>query len=314
MSRPTRYAIITDTDSSLPADLAGRYGIRQVPINVHFGDETFRTGIDIDDAGLFARVDREGKLPKTSAPSPGQFAEVFQEAFDAGAEAIICFCVSSQISGTYNAALAARDLLPGREITVVDTRSVSMGQGFMVLAAAEAAQDGADGQGIVARAETVREGVDQQQAIVDQGADGQGIIARAEAVRERTCIFGALATLKYLAMSGRVGHLAAGMAGLLDVKPILTLRDGKLEMLERVRTRKRAWARMIELTAEALAGRPVERMAVLHVNAVEDARAFEEQLRSALPCPETILTVEFTPGLSVHTGAGLVGVAAVAAG
>jgi DegV family protein with EDD domain len=280
-------AIITDTDSSLPADVAARYGIRQVPIAVLFGQETFKTGVDIDDAQVFARVDREGKLPTTSAPAPGDFVEAYQAAFDAGASAVICFCVSGEVSGTYNAALNARDMLPDRDITVVDSRSLSMGQGFVVLAAAEAAQE---------------------------GVSKDEIVARALAVGERTYLYAALSTLKYLAMSGRVGHLAAGMATLLNVKPILTLRDGKLDLLERVRTRKKAWARTIDLTVEALAGRPVERMAIIHVSVPEEARQFEEQLRASVQCPEEVLMCGLTPGLSVHSGAGLVGVVVVAGG
>jgi DegV family protein with EDD domain len=118
-------AIITDTDASLPAEVAARYGIRQVPITVHFGQETFETGVDIDDARLFERVDREGKLPTTSAPAPGKFAEAYQAAFDAGAETVICFCVSGEVSATYSAAVNARDLLPEHDITVVDSRSFS---------------------------------------------------------------------------------------------------------------------------------------------------------------------------------------------
>ncbi len=278
-------SIITDTDASLPADQVSRYGIRQVPILVHFGEETLKTGEEIDDATLFARVDREGVLPTTSAPSPGQFAEAYQAAFDSGAEQVICFCVSGAVSATHGAAIVARDMFPERDITVVDTRTLSMAQGFMVLAAAEAAVAG--------------EPVDK-------------IIAHAEDVGRRTHLYAALSTLKYLAMSGRVGHLTAGMATLLNVRPILTVRDGTLDLLERVRTRKKAWARTIDLISEALDGRPAERMAILHIAVPDEARQFEEQLRASLPCPDEILMAEMTPGLSVHGGAGLVGVVAVA--
>lgn len=279
-------AIVTDTDSSLPAAVAAQYDIRQVPINIHFGEELFQAGVDIDDAAAFVRIDRDGKLPTTSAPTPGQFAEAYQAAFDAGAESVLCFCVSAEISGTYNAALTARELLEGRDITVVDSRTLSLGQGYMAIAAAEAVQ---------------------------QGASQEEAIAAAESLRERTHVYAALATLKYLAMSGRVGHLAAGMANLLNIKPILTVRDGKLDMLEKVRTQQKAWNRIFELTVESLRERPVERMGIIHVNALEKAREFEARLREHIACPTDVITAEFTPGLSIHSGTGIVGVVVVVA-
>ena len=113
-------AIVTDTDSSLPADVAARFGIRQVPIGVHFGQETLKAVVDIDDASLFARVDREHELPTTSAPSPGEFQEAYVAGFDAGADSIVCICVSSEVSGVYAAATSARKLMAERDISVID--------------------------------------------------------------------------------------------------------------------------------------------------------------------------------------------------
>jgi len=280
-----KIAIITDTDSSLPAELAERHGIHQVPITINFGAESFETGVDIDDVQAFARIDREGKLPTTAAPAPGKFVEAFQAAFDAGAESILCFCVSAEISRTYDSARVAAEELPGRDIVVVDTRSLSMGFGFMVLEAAEAVQ---------------------------AGATKEEALARAEDVGQRSYLYAALSTLKYLAMSGRVGHLAAGMASLLSIKPILTVREGKLDLLERVRTRGKAWARVVELAVQEAAGRPVERAAILHVNVPDEARKFAGQLQASLPLPEDLFYAELTPGLSVHAGAGLVGIVFVA--
>ncbi|MCU0519870.1 MAG: DegV family protein [Anaerolineae bacterium] len=279
-------SIVTDSDASLPDALAAQYGIRQVPINIHFGDETLRSGVDIDDTELFVRANRDGALPTTSAPSPGQFAAAYSEALDAGSDSVVCLCVSGEVSATYNAAVQACQLLPDRQITVIDTRSISMGQGFMVLEAARAAREG---------------------ATVDE------IVARAEALRERTYLYAALDTLKYLAMSGRVGHLTAGMATLLNIKPILTLQAGKLDMLEKVRTQKKAWARVAELAATGLNGRPAEQVAILHVSASEEAKRFEAYLRTVIACPPDVIHADFTAGLSVHTGPGMIGVVAVAA-
>ena len=276
-----KIAIVTDTDASLPLELAEQYAINQVPIIVLFGEESFRDVYEIDGETVFSRIDKEGALPTTSAPSPGQFSEAYQAAFDDGAEGILCITVSSEVSATYAAAVTACEMYPGREIKVVDSRSVALGQGMMVLAAAEALAAGSS--------------IDEAAAIaMDTG--------------ERTKLFAALPTLKYLAMSGRVGHLVAGVAGILSVRPILTIRDGKLDLLERVRTQKKSWARVVELCVESIGDRSIERMSMIHITAPEDAKELESLLRAELDCPDEIMHVELNPGLAIHAGAGLVGV------
>ncbi len=279
-------AIITDSDSSLPYSLAQKYNIKQVPITIQFGEDIYKTEIDINDQKVFERIDREGKLPTTAAPSPGNFADAYREAFEKEkADAIICFCVSSEISATYSAAkLAAEECSTKKRIEVVDTRSLTMGQGYMAIVAAEAAR---------------------------AGEKVEKIIEMAHALRGRTHVYGALSTLKYLSMSGRVSHLAAGMAGMLNIKPILAVQNGKLDLIEKVRTRRKAWARVIDLVKQDVGSSRIERMCFLHVTAEKEAQEFKQLLQASIKCPAETPFIPLTPGLSVHTGAGLVGIAFV---
>ncbi|HSB65266.1 MAG TPA: DegV family protein [Anaerolineales bacterium] len=273
-------AVITDTDSSIPFDLAAQYNIHQVPVTIHFGEESYEAVYALSDADTFRRIDQAGQLPTTAAPSPGKFIEAYKNAFSSGVEKIVCLCVSSEMSATYSAALSACELFPGREIRVIDSRSLSMGLGYMALAAAEAAS---------------------------QGASMADIAQVIEETRQRTHLYAALSTLKYMAMGGRVTNLTAAFASMLNVKPILTIRDGKLDLLERVRTQKKAWERVIELSAIQVGNQQIEKMSILHVNAPKMANEFKLEIQSRMHCPSEILSVEVTPGLSVHSGAGMVG-------
>lgn len=279
-------AIITDSDASLSPAFAAEHGISQVPINIHFGETLYRTWIDVNDSQLFGLIDKAGKLPTTSAPSPGEFTEAYKAAFDAGADEIICLTVSGKISATYNAALTAKELVPDGTITVIDTQQLTISQGFMALEAAKLAKE---------------------------GLETEEIVERVANLGKRTHFFGALATLKYLAMSGRVGHLTAGMANVLNIKPILSIQDGELDLLEKIRTQRKAWNRVIELSSDVLKGEKPEQMAIVHVAAPEQAQKLEALLREKLPCPDEILITELTAGLSVHSGAGMVGVGFVTA-
>jgi DegV family protein with EDD domain len=277
-----KVSIITDTDSSLPEALAAPYKILQVPISIHLDDKLSGTDHDITNAQLFEMIDKVGKLPTTAAPTPGIFSEYFKKVFkEEKPDTLVYFSISGEMSATIKSAqIAANDLKDKHDIRVVDSNTLSMAQGYMVLAAAEAAKN---------------------------GASPEESIASAEELRSRTVLYGALSTLKYLSMSGRVSQVTAGMAGMLDIKPILSVQNGKLDMLEKVRTRKKSWSRMISLLKGDVGNSAIEKACILHVNAKDGAEQFKGMLRAELDCPKEIPIVDINPGLSVHTGAGLVG-------
>ncbi|OJX39505.1 MAG: hypothetical protein BGO78_13420 [Chloroflexi bacterium 44-23] len=277
-------AIITDSDASIPLDLAALMNIVQVPITIHFGDESYTSNLDIDDEKLFKLIDQKNKLPTTAAPPPSAFFVAFQNALSEGAQTIICITVSSKISATFSAAETAREMLPDSDITVIDSENLCMGQGFIVLEAAKKAA---------------------------AGANKDEVLRTISSLSKRIHVFAALPTLKYLAMSGRVGKIAAGMADVFNVKPILTAQNGKLDLLEKVRTQKKAEKRLVELIDERLLGKSIDKLAMIHVNNLQGAQKLLDLLQEKITCNEEIIFANFGPGLSVHAGSGVIGFVAV---
>lgn len=277
----SRVAIITDSASDLPPEVAAAAGITVVPLIVSFGAESFRTNVNLTTEEFWARMIAPGApFPTTAAASPGDFQAAYQAAFDAGADAIVCVTVSADLSGTIKSATIAAGMLPDREIHVVDSRSASMGHGMLAQIGAEMAA---------------------------AGRSGAEIAAELEATKTRIDLYVALDTLEYLKRGGRISGARAAMGTMLSIKPIITVTDGIVEQAERVRTRAKARERCLEL----LTARPMERATVLHTTQadVEEFRAkFLE--RSGLD-PAVVQTRTVGPSVGPHLGPGCVGAVAV---
>lgn len=279
-----RVAIVADSTCDTPLDWPRRGLLHLIPIHIRFGQESFREGVDIDEASFYARVDAEHYIPQTSQPSPGEFADLYQR-LSKDFDAIISMHVTARLSGTYQSAVLAAEMVKDAiPVYPFDSACGSAGLGFM---AAETLDGLATGRSV------------------------EEILARLTVIRKGMHILLTPATLKYAQMSGRISALGSAIASLLDVKPIIVLQDGVLTAGERVRSRKRALERMVHLTVDHLGGAPA-RAAVVHARAPEDAAVLADMVRQAVKSDEVWLTPLAT-SIAVHLGPGAVGVVAYAA-
>jgi len=278
----TRIAFVTDSTAYLPPELLERYHIRVVPLYVLFGQEALKDNVDITSDAFYARLAKvTDKLPTTSQPSAGDFKAVFQEIIDSGqADAIVAILISSILSGTVASAQQAKEMFPSFPIHVVDTLSTSMALGYVVLAAARAAE---------------------------AGASLDDVLAAAQAVIPKLHLYFAVDTLKYLHMGGRIGGASVLLGTALGIKPLLELRNGRIEAAGKVRSRRKAHEKLVDIAVEAMGeGRRV-RAATLSAADEAGAKQLIEMLCTRLECVEKY-TIELSPCLGVHTGPGTVGI------
>jgi DegV family protein with EDD domain len=275
----SRVAIFTDSASDMDPAEAAASGIGVVPLLVTFGAETFRAGVDLDTQAFWDRMTApDAPFPKTAASSPADFKAAYEAAFEAGADAIVSIHVADTLSGTLKSARIAKDMLPDREIHLVDSQGASMAEGILARMGVEMSADGRSAEDI---AETL-----------------------SERARDIT-IYLTLDTLEYLKKGGRISGAQAAIGTLLSVKPIIEVKDGVVETAERVRTRGKARDRMVELATQ----RPIERMSILHTLSpdVEDFRA--AMLQKVPNLDPNDVSIEIV-GASVgpHLGPGCIGI------
>jgi DegV family protein with EDD domain len=278
----SKIAIVTDSTAYLPTELVKKHNITVVPLVVIWEDKTFEDGIDIKSAEFYTRLKTAKKMPSTSQVSIGNMRAAFQNLVDQGFDVLGIF-ISSKLSGTMQSAMQAKEMMgaAAERITIVDSFSTSMSMGFPVLAAARA---------------------------LENGANLNDCLAIVEKARENSGIFFAVDTLEFLHRGGRIGGAQRFIGSALNLKPILTLKDGKVEGMERIRTKSKAHDRVIELIEEKVKGKTNIRLATLHANASDDAKNLLERVAQKLSPVETIFT-EVSPVIGTHTGPGTVGLA-----
>jgi DegV family protein with EDD domain len=275
-----KIAVVTDSAANVPPELAARYGIHVVPLNLHWDDRAYRDGVDIAAREMYHALRADpSNLPSSSSPSVGEFLRSYAR-LSQEADAIVSIHIAAEFSATFSAARHAKNLTEGVPTKVIDSRTATMGCGFVALAAARAAA---------------------------QGGDMKDVLQVADAVIKSVHVYGVLDSLRYVQRSGRVPAIAAIAGTLLDIRPLLFIENGQAGLLKVQRTKRRAMGRLLDVVAAKAAGRRI-RAAVMHADAAEDAANLGQRLTNTCECCE-LISAEFTPVLGAYAGPGLVAVA-----
>jgi DegV family protein with EDD domain len=279
-----KVAIVTDSSACIPTELADKYGIELVPLNVIFEDKIYQDGVDISPADFYTLLRAVEELPSTAHSSPGTHLEVYRKA-SRRASSILCITLSAEFSGQFNSARVAmemaREALPGVAIEVLDCGTAAAAQGFVVLAAARAAAS---------------------------GKSLEEVVAVAKNVAERVTLLAMVDTLQYLVRGGHVPKVAAIASSLFKIKPLFTLNDGDAHPVARARTTPGAIKRILKIMErKVVKGKPLH-VALMHADALDNALRLKEEVASRFDCAELFIT-EFTPVMGAHIGPGLIGVA-----
>ena len=241
--------IVTDTEAKLPPALMARYDIRTVPLWVYFGQESYQEGVNITRQEFYERMVRYREFPQTSRASVDRFIELYRPLVEADHE-ILSIHISSGLSGVYQSAVRAAERFPGAKISVVDSRHATTGQAMIVWRAAE---------------------------WIEAGLSRQEVVARLQPMIRHIRLFFVVDTLEYLRHGGRIGSATALLGTLLRIKPILTLKDGLIELYDRSRTRKRALARLKELVLSSAQGNTGVDLGVMHMQCPDDTQMLAQE-------------------------------------
>ena len=270
--------IVTDSTADVPAGWEKEYDIDFIPINIQFGEKTYLQNVDLDSEGFYKLVDETKKIPKTSQPSPHQFMEFYKKFAQEGVT-ILSIHVTGKLSGTYASAVAAaQELKSIFRVVPFDSAGGSLGLGFMCREARK----------------------------MDRAGDSvEQIVKYLEGIRDRVRIILTLDTLEYARMSGRVGTLSAALASILNVKPIAVLKNGLVDMVEKVRTRKAALDRVIEMAVEGFGNQPIY-LGIVHARDIASGNALMAEAKQRFNCKETVL-IDLSISLAANFGPGTVG-------
>lgn len=282
----SKVAVVTDSTAYIPEHLTNGYNLHSIPLQVIWGEETFRDGVDITPLEFYTRLQNAKVMPTTSQPSPAAFKQVYASLLEQGFD-ILSVHISSKLSGTIDSAVQAKEMIQSDRIEIVDSLSAGMALGFQALLAARAASEG--------------------KPLAE-------IKSMAEKANDLTGVLFAVSTLEFLHRGGRIGGAAAFLGTALNLKPLLKLNDGKIEPVERVRTMGKAIDRLLDLFASEIDGRTPLRIASLHANSPREAEMLLEKIRQRFDVSEVDIATlaEVSPVIGTHTGPGTVGIAFMA--